>query len=492
MMLFAAAVLGVLVAVLFLVPDAALGNMVAVNERDTQIVYCDDVLKTAFARGNFIIESDNCDVVVQVNTAGYVGESTVVINENATGIAFNSRKRTLVEWTTTMIEEMPYCKIRVLEPTGIVVNSKPTTVYLNLSSQTPVHNFILQNKYSNVTFRYGDDVDPNREHLCINNLAVRSASSVTLPSYDTITINEVALSCNNTQFTCGGIVNGGVTVTGNRATINFNNTIKGDVLINGEMNKFRASKVGNIVFGAQEGSCTVNECQQLTVNTTNANITVDRIRGGVAMNTVNGSLQVNEITNGGLTFTATATANVNVSGTLTGDAVVRNTGVGNVNLQGVVGNVDIESSRVNGGNIDVGFGSTKQYSTTIRGYDGDITVRNIYGDVDIQVRDSGAGGAAGRANITAYFNYITTNANNQIVAGAYVNSPSGMGNINLYLQSGWNDFVLSVKNARSAWAFVGTNKARQLVKGDNGLYEGSNVHVAGKLTVNTPADLRVH
>ena len=88
-LLFAAFAFAVLVGVLFLVPDAALGDMVAVNERDTQIVYCDDALKTAFDRGNFIIESDNCAVTVQVITAGYVGENTVVVNEHATGIAFN-------------------------------------------------------------------------------------------------------------------------------------------------------------------------------------------------------------------------------------------------------------------------------------------------------------------------------------------------------------------------------------------------------------------
>ena len=473
-----------------MVPDAALGDMVAVNERDTQIVYCDDALKTAFARGNFIIESENCAVTVQVNTAGYVGENTVVVNENATGIAFNSRRRTLVEWTTTLVEGEPYCKIKVLEPTGIVVNSEPTMVYLNLSSQTAVHNFILNNNYSDVTFRYGDDVDPNRERLRINNLVVHSAGSVTIPTYDTITIDEVALSCDNTKFNCGGIVNGNVTVMGSRGTLNFNNTIKGEVVLNGDMNKIRATKTGNILFNAENGSLTVNECGQLKVTTTNAKINVDTVKGGAVMTTVNGSLNVSNITSGGLDFTATAKANVNVSGSVVGNVVVNNTGVGSINLQGVAGNVDIESSRVNGGNIEVAFGTAVAYSTKIRGYDGHITVKNIYGDVDIRVRDSGAGGAAGRANITAYFNRIT-NGDNQIVTGAYVNSPTGMGNIDVYLNSGWNSFELYVEDARSAWAFADSNNGYQLNKEGRNVMRGSG-SVSGKLTVTTPADFRIY
>ena len=169
--------------------------------------------------------------------------------------------------------------------------------------------------------------------------------------------------------------------------------------------------------------------------------------------------------------------------------MVNHTGVGNINLQGVVGNVDIESSRVNGGNINVSFGTSGAYSTKIRGYDGNITVRNIYGDVDIRVRDSGAGGAAGRANITAYFNHITS-SDNQIVAGAYVNSPTDMGNINVYLNGGWNSFDLYVEDARSAWAFADSNNARQLVKGHNVM--SGNKNGRGKLTVTTPADFRIY
>ncbi len=490
-LLFVTFVLAVLVGVLFLVPDATIGDMVAVNERDTQIVYCDEALKTAFARGNFIIESDNCAVTVQVNAAGYVGESTVVVNESATGIAFNSRKRTLIEWTSTLVDNIPYCKIKVLEPSGIVVNKKPTMVYLNLSSQTAEYNFILQNNYSDVTFRYGDDVDPERGQLHINRLVVRSASKVTIPSYDTITIDEVAIPANNTQITCGGVVNGNVTVTGARSRLNFNNTIKGNVLLNGEMNKFRATKTGDIIWGANNGNLTVNECEQLKVDTTDATVNVGTIKGGVTMNTVNGSLTVGEISRNGLNFTATAKANVSVSGRLVGNAVVNNSGVGEISLLNVVGNVDIESSRVNGGKINVAFGEVGDYSTKIRGYDGDIVVKNIYGDVDIRVRDNGAGGAAGRAKITTYFNYITASTDNIIVAGAYVNSPAGMGDVEVYLQAGWNNFRLTVSDARSAWAFANTDHAKQLERGTNYI-SGGAIGSTGNLKVVTPADVRVY
>ena len=101
-LLCGALVLGGLTAVLFIFPNLNFFGAKSVNERDTQIVYRDPVLSDAFANGKFILDSTGTKIEVKMSKADSDEEGTIVVNESATGIAFNSLNRTLIEWTQTI------------------------------------------------------------------------------------------------------------------------------------------------------------------------------------------------------------------------------------------------------------------------------------------------------------------------------------------------------------------------------------------------------
>lgn len=481
---------GAVVGALFIFPKWSFFGMVSVNvkERDTQIVYCDEVLKTALAKGNIILESDNCNIEVIMNVAGNGKGGMITITEQATGVAFNSLSRTLVEWTQVLVDGEEYFKIKVLEPSGIISSNQPTTVCINLQDQSTLYNFILQNNYSKVTFLYGDKTDPKTDQLHIGNMVVRSAGSVTIPGYDTIDVEQVRLESNRSKFTCGALVKGNVTITGSSGTQSFGK-INGDVDLQGNGNIFKADTTGAVDFTNLSGSLSVNHSNRLQVTTSTANVSVTTVDGGVSMVTDSGNLSVGTITSGGLDFTATTSASVSVTH-LKGDAVVKNNGKGNVSLNGVDGDVDVDSCVIGGGSITVQFVGNYQHSVKILGYDGNITVGNINGKADIQVRDPGSSGAAGKANITARFNKIVGD-DNVITAGAYVNSPSGIGQVNVYLNNGCNSFTLLVKAASSAWSYLQNSSGEKLTIGTEQTISHSG-SASGKLTVTTPAEFRLH
>ena len=213
-MLGAAVVLGLLTGLLFIFPQVSIFGVRSVNERDTEIVYQDEALVDAFQNGKFILETSGTQVEVKMSSEGYKWQNNIVVHESATGIAFNSLGRTLIEWTQTLYNDELYYRIKVLEPSGMVFNQKPTTVYFNLPHRDDDfrYDFVLQNHYSHVNFSYLDDNINAADTLKINNLVVESAASVSIPYCLDSSLNSVAINGNNTKFTCKAPVFQNVTV----------------------------------------------------------------------------------------------------------------------------------------------------------------------------------------------------------------------------------------------------------------------------------------
>lgn len=475
-LLVSAVILGALTGMLFVFPDMTILGAKAVNERDTEIVFCDDDLTAAFAQGRFILESTGAQIEVKMSNEGYVGEGTIVVRESATGIAFNSLSRTLIQWTQTIYNDLPYYKIKVLEPSGVVFNDKPTTVFINLphrsASDTFVHDFVLQNNYSNVNFSYVDNSVGQSDALKIGDLVVVSAASVNIPSGQNVSLQSVEIVANKTKFVCQAPVSGDVKINGSDGEQVFNADINGSLKITGRNNNFRGDSAGDTEFIGSNGSLSMNEVKSLEV-ISNAKIDVGTVESGVEMSTESGSLNVKNVLAGGVTFSAGRADNPIATASVSGEKIkgavvvdnygngainfvdvdgaieINNYGTGAVSLTEVDGDVYVKSSEVGGGNINVSFkNKAENCNVTIRGYDGNINVEGINGSVDIEVRNWENG--AGAANITAHFNKVI-GTNNVIKAGGYVSGQNDWGNVDLKLNTAdCNSFNLYVYDASSA------------------------------------------
>lgn len=500
-----AVVLALLTAMLFVFPDLSLFGAKAVNERDTQIVYRDKALDDAFAHGKFILESNGVQIEVKMSNAGYPGEGTIVVNEAATGIAFNSLSRTLIEWRQTLYNGEVYYRIKVLEPLGIVVSNKPTTVYINLPHRTVSdsfsHDFVLENNYSTVNFSFVDNTVGQIDALKIDDLVVQSASKVFITSGKNISVNNIQINSNKTKFICQSDVLGDVAITGSDGVQTFSTQIEGRLDVTGNNNDFRGNKLGainvkgcandvrgeqsgDVVFENQSGSLTMKEVGKLNVTTTDADIKVGTVNGGVTMTTVNGDLDIGKISSGGINFTAGdvtipyANASVSVDNVV-GDIWVRNYGLGGIELLNIIGNVDVRSAEAGGGKIRIGFSNEASgCSVKVLGYDGNIKVTGINGRADIAVRDYENG--AGLANIEAQFNRVV-GTDNIIKAGAYLSGHHTYGNVDLKVSQDCNNFDLYIYGANSA------NSSSKYGYDDENMYiiGVDNVEKSNRIIVNS-------
>lgn len=457
-LLGAAAVLGVLTGVLFIFPNTSIFGLKSVNERDTQVIYDDEDLVKAFASGKIILESEGVQIEVKMSRAGYEGENTVVVNESATGIAFNSLNRTLIEWNQTLYGEETYYRIKVLEPSGMVFNQKPTTVSINLPYRNDGfrYDFVLRNRYSPVSFSFVDRTPSENAEILLDDLVVESASIVSFPYKSTNSINNVTVKGNNTKLTCKANVNNKVVVEGNNNVLEFGNSdlagIGGDLTIIGNNNRLSGTSANRVRFEANNGSLNMSRTiATLDVTTQNAPITVNNVAGAVTMTTLHGPLHVNGTVGNGLTFIAGVPENPQALASVTaqkinGAAVVENYGYGNINLGDVNGDVNIKSSEVNGGTIKVGLRESG-HSVNILGYDGDINVSGIDGgDVVVEVR--GRGNQAGAADIELSFNKVGTA---EIYSGGYLSGHEDWGgNVDVQLANNCNKLNMYIFYAGEA------------------------------------------
>jgi len=472
-----AVVLIILTALLFMFPTLDLFGAKAVKERNTQIVYQDSILDDAFANGKFIIESTSAQIEVQMSNEGYNGEGTISIDQESTGVAFNSLNRTLIEWTQTLYNDELYYRIKVLEPSGIIFNDEPTTVYINLPHRDPsdsfMHDFVLQAGYSNVNFSFADKTAGQTDALKIGNLVVESAASVNVPSNPNISLNNIKLESQSTKFNCQSSVLGDVLVTGSRGEQTFNTAIDGAVTISGNYNKFSGDTAGDVIFKADNGSLNFNKTQSLEVETVNGQINIDQVVNGVVMNTEHGNLSVGTIHKKGLNFKAgtkdntNATASVSVE-SVKGDVIVNNYGVGKISLKDVNGDVEINSYQKSAKEISVAFSEKAEAcKVKILGYDGDINVKNINGLADIQVHNWENG--AGAANVYAHFKKVV-GEDNVIKTGGYTSGHQDWGNVDIVLNElTCNNFKLFIYGASSANSHekYGFEKNNMYINGEN-------------------------
>ncbi len=476
-LLGAAVILGLITGILFIFPKASFFGARSVNERDTQVIYCDDDLVDAFANGRFILESNSTKVEVKMSNNGYDGQNTIVVNESATGIAFNNINRTLIEWTQTSYNNQLYYRIKILEPSGMVFTQKPTTVYINLPYRNDGfrYDFVLQNQYSSVDFSFVD-MENATDALLINDLVVESAGNVNVAYNEKSSVKNVKIKGNKTKVTCKAKVENDVLVTGSNNVLDFGYSnevlaVGGNITIQGNNNQFRGTLVsGNVSFKQDSGLLKVYTIEKsLDVETVNAPINVTEgvlgnvtmktqsgklqvdklVKGNVVFDTINGNLEIDAI-HGNLNFTAgtpsepNATASVNVK-KLLGAATVYNYGIGSISLSDVTDDVTINSYQVGGGKIDVDLISINQ-NVNILGYDGEINVRGINGG-DVNITILGERERAGAANINTQFKNVGTA---EIRSGGYISGHDDWGNVNVTLSENCNDLDMYVYFARSA------------------------------------------
>jgi hypothetical protein len=171
------------------------------------------------------------------------------------------------------------------------------------------------------------------------------------------------------------------------------------------------------------------------------------------MRTVNGSLSVNEISVGGLSFTATGGAGV-TAGKVNGDVNISEMGMGAVNVSEVRGNVSIVSNKKNGASITVSFAKDLLTAPTVDiiGYDGAINVSNICGDADIRVRDANPAGNSGTGYANIYAHFLSV-ANVKLTANpGYVAGHENTANITVELNNSIS-CVLDVVGSSFAWNY---------------------------------------
>jgi hypothetical protein len=451
-----------------------LGSVTSVDERNSQTIYKGDEIIEVLTTRNFIIESETVNVNFVMRKESQAGEGTIVVEENATGVSFNSIKRTHVEWTMTSLNGQPYYKIKVLEPKGLVKRATPTIVYINLwrDSRVPVgksvapYNIILRTGRSVVAFD-GDPVDPNNpEMMHINTLQIDNAAGVYLPTTPanpagefTVDIENIILNGNgitfdgrclvkdsvklkghNGKYTLAA-VDGTVDVSGGNSIISVTGNM-GRLGIHGDNNV--VSVAGNVTeqlgWNAPNGGLTVSgQCGSLNVTTENARMDINSVVGNVYMETISGNLHINEVTVGGLVFTVknNGLASINV-GRVNGAVGIPEMGLGSVYITNVCGDVFITSDKKNAGPVTVSFDPEIDTNPSVRiiGYDGKITVSNIRGTTDISVRDAlpegGKGAGTGLANIDAHFMRVDEDVNITANMG-YVNGHKDTANVTVRL-----------------------------------------------------------
>lgn len=157
------AVIGVFVIIcgfilaLYLIPTFKPGGMAGVFVPSKYMTYMGDDVDYIFGRTNFIIQSNNTEVIISVGKTGYEDEGRVQVFEDANGIAFNSRSRTQVDFYEVWDNGTPYVKIHVREPKGAV--ARKAQVYLNLlnANAGANYNFVLNTGKGDVTFRKDED-----------------------------------------------------------------------------------------------------------------------------------------------------------------------------------------------------------------------------------------------------------------------------------------------------------------------------------------------
>jgi hypothetical protein len=494
---------GIVVGSFFVFPDLKVWGVTGVNERNTQVVYRDaKVIQEIFTSRRLIIESQTADIKLLMGKEHKMAEGTIVVEEDASGLSFNSIDRTHIEWLQELVTEnntqVLYYKIIVAEPAGIISKRAPTTVFINLwrdsvapnGTSVAPYDIILRTNSSVVQIG-GDDVDPagdiDLNSFHINTLRIESAGSVTFPVINNPINNDFYVDANNIVVTgsgitlnCSGRVNNEVKISGSGGTYNFTairpkaNYNSNALTVSGANNNVKVTENagGNVSFTADSGYLKLfKDCGSLAVKTTNANISVNSVKGseGINMETVNGSLTAASVDAGGVIFHANGSAGVDIGyayGAISIPAIgtgsvrvgkagssvnIPKMGIGSVTLGssdgGIYGNVNVVSDLVNAGNVEVRFAKDANAPTAnISGFDGNVSLYNISGAVNVSLRSSG------RGNIHAHF--LNVSGVSSLTTVGYVNDKntvSTTANITVVIEKNINPFTLNITGSSYAW-----------------------------------------
>lgn len=408
----------VLVGLLFLLPQLNLFGATSVSLADHYTRYDDAGIKAILANRNIIVESSGIDVEIRSRKYGQSAAGTIVVFENASGIAFNSMDRTLIDYLQYVDDNGEvWHKIVILEPQGAVSLKGHVHIYLYANDEPELlpqeyrqpYNIILNTKNSKVDIA----TDPDSTYLRIDNMYINNVSGfVNFPTVErdqpkvvdlgNLTVNSSARVTFNCRAPIRGSVNinsangvfnvgdigvkgegaGNVTIKGDQNAFNtYGGTILGNIRAEGKDVRFTAGKVfGSVFYQAKIGHMTVEDCARMEAEVVDANVNVvGKIDGGTNTDGVPE-----------LRFTGTGRGWCKVNQVI-GVSRVKSED-GDVELRKVAGGVTIDNT--SGATVvefDNSLDSFAQLLPTcdIDAWNGNVTVSNIIGPTRITVAKGG-------------------------------------------------------------------------------------------------------
>jgi hypothetical protein len=300
-----------------------------------------------------------------------------------------------------------------LEPKGVI--SGTSKVYINPKlSVGKKYNFILNTGFSKVDFL----INAGSSKFEVGRLEIANSRFVSLGN--NVDVDNLVLDSNLTQLSMRGDIKNSVTINGSNTTSMLYGKIEGNLTVKGNSNivDVTGNVTGAVSYDCEYGRLTLRaDCGKLTVKSKYA------------------TLQANSITN----------------------------------------DVDIQMAEANGPNITLMFknGLSNNPKLKIRGYDGNISVGNICGPVDIETKK----GAAGFANISLHFAKVY--GTNTVVASGYPIGHNTIANIAVDLPS---NAGLTL-NIYEAWQCYNYFDERTLGNGSYIINNAQNV----VLNVTTPS-----
>jgi hypothetical protein len=396
---------GGFIIMLYVIPNFRPMGLSGVYVQSKWMTYVGPEMEQIFQQSNFVIECDRTDVIVRIRKAGYQDQGRVQVFENANGIAFNSMKRTQIDFMQVMDPEgIPYSKIIIREPQGAV--SRKAKVYINLKSEhvsahdaTAGYNFILDHGKSSITFEHDDAA----ADLYIDTLKVFGTGSVNLTKPERTHLQYLDIESSGGNVNCKSEVMRLTKIRGN-ASVSLGDVQSLDVV--GRENRVTAAKVnGNVSFesngslsvsGEVLGDIVAHADRRIAISAAKANsLTVLAPEGkgvfsdyrekipGIDWLVPTGSISIGAITTDA------------VVGLDAGGVTLGGTGDG----KGVIGNVKIEKRH---GGMTVNFSRLGGGTLTARVVDGNIRVTGQRGLCDIIASSFGGSNVdVGFAAITA-------------------------------------------------------------------------------------------
>ena len=455
---FIVMLLVLVVAMLFLIPGSSLFGVSSVDGRTSYTTYLasnnsdvEDLLKCR----NLIIESRSIDVKILVGKSGQLDENSIQIWDNSTGLTFNSIKRTHVDWEQIIIEkEMEdgtfvgevYYKLIITEPSGII--SRDACVYVIYPMETiaashaKAYNFFLNTGSSSVSFSSDDFEEEGFTYnwLNVDTVTVGNATGkITFPERENegdfyVEVGKIVVIGNNAEVDNkeatveGGVdvsgdnvklslgeVEGDINVTGDKVTLSVGDvagditieartgtitvgSVGGSVNIKGSINFNQRTNsgvvAGNVDFRGDNGKVEINGCDELYVDTKNADIRIRQKCSKITFAaTENGKLYAGQV--GDADRLIVLGSYVNHESPYDSNVIVK---WGSVELLNVWCDVFVDMYGSAALKVDFAVGiydSTKPETRMPRlktlTYDGVANLNNICGEVNVFVRANGKG-----------------------------------------------------------------------------------------------------